>query len=140
MGILVYQRLNSSKFGFYPGISEGRGSFGILMSRFPTTRWPYQGKGPLDERRGFAGVILALMQMWEPRWDAMCPEVIPGVSWTKITLAAWSRRFLPWRGPWRGATGAHRCSQPRWYPVFVMQCCDGNPCVLFSSVWPMYLF
>ena len=38
------------------------------------------------------------------------PESIqPGVSWTRITLAAWSRRFLPWRGPWHGATGSCWC-------------------------------
>ena len=60
---LVKIHLNSSKFG-YLGIPEGRGSFGILMSYNQMTM---PGKGPLDERRGFAGVILALMQMWESR-------------------------------------------------------------------------
>ena len=73
-------------------------------------------------------------------------SIQPGVSWTKITLAAWSRGFLPWRGPWRGATGAHRCSWP--CIMYVCLFAGYNTFNLLwwqsmcfkSSVWPMYLF
>ena len=112
----------------YPGISEGRGSLD-LTSHYQMTM---PGLGPLDWRRGFTGVILALMQMWEPDEMPCVPKFIhPGVSWTKITLAACSGGFLTWRGPWRGATGAHGCTDPddtlfSMYPV----CCDGNLYVL----------
>ena len=123
--------LNPSKFGFL-GISKGRGSFGgpsdVLMSwswgrRCPGILMSHSDVPLPDDHARVRTIGQKKRVCWchHRHWcrcgspDEMpcVPKSIhPGVSWTKITLAAWSRGFLTWWGPWHGgATGAHRSSQ-----------------------------
>ena len=87
----------------YSGISVGRGS---LMDHLAfwcpvpdvlfLTKWPDQGYGPPStDGEQLLVSLLVLMQMWVT--DGPCVLKIPGVSWTKITLAACSGGFLTMR-------------------------------------------
>ena len=96
------------------------------------------GLGPLDWRRGFAGVILALMQMWET--DGPCVSKILGVVWTKITLAACSGGLLTLKNqdvvplePMDAETLMIHCFQCIQFVVMAI-------CLIFTPLWPMYLF
>ena len=150
MGFLVHQWVGAVWWTIWRSdvliLREKMSWHSDVLFLFPT-RWPYQGLGPLDWRRGFADVILVLMQMWEPSCDVMCSEVYLGTAWTKITLAACSRGFLAmkrtktwchWR-PWMQSTlwWCIGICQSGWLIMYYLVCCDGNPCVLFSSVWPV---
>ena len=80
------------------------------------------------------------------RWDAMCPKVDPGVSWTKITLAACSGGFLTLRTK----TWCHWSLWIQWLCVmhlFASLAYNALSSLLWwqsvwfsTPLWPMHLF
>ena len=81
---------------------------------------------------------LALLQMWEPdEMHAMCSEVHPGVSWTKMTLDACSRGFLTLKNldvvplePIEAVTLCNALFASLTYMYLV--CCDDNSLAYFT--------
>ena len=98
------------------------------------------GKGPLDWRRGFDGVILALMQMWEPDEMPCVPKTFWG-SLDQDDTRCLSQGIPDLEEPRCGATGVHGCSD--FDDVFVCQLvwltvhpvgCDGKSFAFYPSV------